>query len=274
MNTILVPTDYSTSAENATEYAIDLATQLGSKIILFHAYHLPIIAAEVPTPLVFDYEHIEKENLNRIQKAKNDIVFKHPTLRIDYELGVGFSGDEIISMAETKKPDLIVMGLRGMSAAEEFLIGSTSATIVRKANCPVLIVPEKARFIKLDTVVFACDYNEEFIDEVSWEKVKNFLKKFNSKVYVLTIVKPGELIHQVNASSKIKYHLDDIQHSLHFLQSDDVTEGIANFSKEKKADMLIMLPKRHNALGRIFHRSNTKKMIFHTDIPVLTVHTE
>ena len=59
MKTILAATDFSDSAQNAVEYAASMAELTEAKLILFHAYHVPIVASEVPT-MMFTLNEMEK----------------------------------------------------------------------------------------------------------------------------------------------------------------------------------------------------------------------
>ena len=49
----------------------------------------------------------------------------------------------------------------------------------------------------------------------------------------------------------------------------DITHALNSFIEKHDADMLVMMPHRHEWLERIFRKSETKDMIFHTHVPVL-----
>ena len=61
MKTILVPTDFSKSANNAAEYAANFAIATKAKILLFHVYNVPIIVSDVPVMTISPAE-LQKEN--------------------------------------------------------------------------------------------------------------------------------------------------------------------------------------------------------------------
>jgi nucleotide-binding universal stress UspA family protein len=52
MNTILVPTDFSPAAENATAYAAQLARQIEASLVLLHVYQLPVPMTDYPVLMV------------------------------------------------------------------------------------------------------------------------------------------------------------------------------------------------------------------------------
>ncbi len=71
MKTILVPTDYSEVANNASRYAIELSKHLGAKLILFHAYHRRVLLSSLP--LIFADKELEKFNIERLKAEEYNI---------------------------------------------------------------------------------------------------------------------------------------------------------------------------------------------------------
>ncbi len=276
MKTILSPTDYSTTARNATNYAIELAKLSGAEIILLHAITVPITTMEIHGPMLYNIGDMERENEKILQTLKKEIANKYKSLKVQSQLTVGFPVEEIINTADEKKADLIVIGLKGANKTEEFFIGSNASSVVKDAHCPVLIIPDDAKFIPPKNIVIACDYNKDFENENIWVHIKEFVNLFNSNIFVLDVLnkEEGATVEVATTGIKVENFLRNIPHTLHFVEGEDVTESINDFIREKKADMLVMLPKRYNIIAGLFHKSNTKKMMFHTDIPVLTLHAE
>jgi len=276
MKTILAPTDYSTTARNATDYAIELAKRSDAEIILLHALTVPIATMEIHGPMLYNIGDMERENEKILQTLKKEITNKYKSLNVKSQLTVGFPVEEIINTAEEKKADLIVMGIKGTNKAEEFFIGSNASSVVKDAQCPVLVIPADAKFVPPKNIVIACDYNKDFENENIWSHVKEFVNLFNSNIYILDVLNKKEpaTVEVATTGIKVENFLRNISHTLHFVEGEDVIESINNFISEKKADMLVMLPKRYNIIASLFHKSNTKKMMFHTDIPVLTLHAE
>ena len=59
MSTIIVPTDFSPISINALHYAIGLAEETGSELILFNAFQIPVSLSEIPIPGI-PYDDIKK----------------------------------------------------------------------------------------------------------------------------------------------------------------------------------------------------------------------
>lgn len=273
MKTILVPTDYSQAANNALYYAIELAKLNKSKIILFHAYHVPMPTGEVPVMLVHPDE-LEKENLDRIKKLEREITKKTSNeIKVECFVRAGFVPDEIVSVVKEKNISLIVMGVKGESKMSRVLMGSNTVAVMKKTQTPVLAIPAECRFKKPSKIVLAYDFNAPLSKEIL-KKMKNFISLFKSKLLVLDVVKPEEVPVYDNAVAglKLENSLRDIEHSLYFPEGEDIVEEINSFVETYEADWLVMIPHKHKFFSGLFHQSNTRKMTFHTHIPLLSLH--
>ena len=70
---------------------------------------------------------------------------------------------------------------------------------------------------------------------------------------------------------RLENKLAETNHIYYFSENEDLITGINDFVKERKADMIVTIPHRHSLLERLFHESNSKKIAFHTAIPLLTL---
>ncbi len=143
VGTILVATDFSTSAAHATDTAIDYAKKFGSKIVLIHAYDDPVIVA---MPLEGGYvmpdgfyEQVAQAARDRVEEAAREVS----ATGVECE-GVAISVPAafgIVHEAVEREADLIVMGTRGLTGLKHVALGSIADKVVRTAPCPVLTVP-------------------------------------------------------------------------------------------------------------------------------------
>ena len=137
---ILVPTDLSDGAEEALDYACELARQFGATVHLLHVIGIPTLG--VPelgvalTSTVID--SLVRENqvaLEQLADRKRELsTFGQVLLR------TGDARDMINQTAKEIGIDLIVMGTHGRRGISRALLGSVTETVVRTAPCPVLTV--------------------------------------------------------------------------------------------------------------------------------------
>jgi nucleotide-binding universal stress UspA family protein len=135
---ILLAVDGSEHALHAARQAADLARNLQSlEIRIVVAYDLiPAYFGEPNIQFAIDSRKTEAEKI--LQAAIMEIG--QVTCEIHTEILEGSPAEAILSVADTRKSDLIVMGSRGLGRLTGLLIGSTSQKVVAHANCPVLVV--------------------------------------------------------------------------------------------------------------------------------------
>lgn len=144
LKNILVPTDFSETAEIAVRYATALAEAFGASLHVLHvatdpARYLPVEAfAALPDLRV----QLEADCLKRLDGVlANADTRKVPVQRL---LRLGEPFVEIINYARGNAIDLIVMGTHGRGPVKHLLLGSVAEKVVRKAPCPVLTVRSPA----------------------------------------------------------------------------------------------------------------------------------
>jgi nucleotide-binding universal stress UspA family protein len=271
MKTILVLTDYSDVSENSVHYAMKMASAIKAKVILMHDFHLPIPTADMP--LVVSYNEMKEMNKKQLSSFYNKIKKEHSE-KVMAELVAesGFAVEQILSIIEKGKVDLVIMGVTGAGNSKSILWGSTATSVMKKTKCPVLVIPKQAKFKKPSMIVLAYDFNSVIPDSVS-NSMKALINTFQAEVFVFDMLLPAERMYEhALAGVHVDEKFSDSKHSLSFREGEDVIEQINSFVKEKNADWLIMIPHKHNFWESLFQPSNTKKMAFQTNIPLLSVH--
>jgi len=268
MKTILVPTDFSNAAMNAAEYAINFATEIKANVLLLHAYNVPrALGGDVPV-FVTTSEELQKNNEELLKKEMTRLK-KQTTVPIAYKAKMGFAADEIVE--EEKNVDFIVMGMTGAGKLSEFLLGSITTATLKKVKTPVIVVPEKIKYKSPEHIALASDYALINIDTL--DVLKELIKSFDSKIYVVNIKQKKEevSIERTVAEIKPERQLNGTEHFYYFPEHEDLVEGINEFVKTKKADIVAVIPHRYNLLDGLFHKSFSKKMAFHARVPLLVL---
>ncbi len=275
MKAILVPTDFSDISANSTAYAIEIAKRTKAKLILFHAYHIPVITSDamVIAPAI---EELEKYAAEKLAKLKDELLKKHgPGLNIECVSACGFAIEEINLFTKSNKVDLIVIGMHGANFVTEKLIGSITTSLIRSSNCSVLAIDNKVTFVEPKKIAFACDYMETD-DKTILDSLKEIVSLFKSHVYVLNVIGKKEFVPTIKEAVidfiSLEDSLEGVEHSLHYTHNKNIVEGINEFVLERKMDMIVMIPRKHSVLKNIFQEPNTKRMAFHTHLPLLALH--
>ncbi|WP_411968167.1 universal stress protein [Haloferax sp. YSSS75] len=130
---ILVPTDGSTHAVRAAEYAVDLA--LTYDAVLHVLYVVDVRTSHADTP-------VDDESTRGVSavEAVADLA-EARGVPVETEIRVGLPYRAIVEYADDHDTDLVVMGTHGTSGLERYLIGSVAERVVRLSDVPVMCVP-------------------------------------------------------------------------------------------------------------------------------------
>ena len=136
LNKILVAYDGSESAAKAFDFALSMAKSFGGSILVLSVAQLPEPATMVETPAMLEAanEHFEDDFKRfRMEAAEAKVP-------IETNVVVGHPGEQIVHAADQEHADLIIMGHRGKSRIQRWLLGSVSKRVITYAPCSVTIV--------------------------------------------------------------------------------------------------------------------------------------
>ena len=143
MKTILAPVDFSNATPAVVAQAAALAKALSGRVVLMTVIQPPVVIAEYGALL---------ENIAEITAAGEKAAAKH-LARLQQQLerraiptrvwqATGSPVTLIIEKAAAVKADYIVIGSHGHTAFFDLLVGSTTHGVLRRATCPVMVVPQ------------------------------------------------------------------------------------------------------------------------------------
>lgn len=271
MKTILVPIDFSPASQNSTNYAAEVALLAKAKIILLNVYSVPVPVADVPIPIV-PLEEIEQKCLAELKVRQSQLQIKYPQLHVEVQTRAGFVTDEILSAIKEYHADLVVMGVLG-NGKTSAIFGSNTASVIKKATCPVMAIPPDLTFSVPAKIALACDYSATVPEKVT-DALKAIIKLFGAKLLIFDVLKPAELVTYQKALAEINLEtsLSDIEHSMYYPSGTDLMETTQDFIDRNNVDMLVMIPHNYNFVQQLFHKSNTRKLALHTKTPLLSIH--
>jgi nucleotide-binding universal stress UspA family protein len=139
---ILYATDFSTTGQTALEMATSLARDRGASLVIVHVEEPPMAYGGGEF-----YYGIEEPNREEIKRMLAEVVPTVPYVHYEHRLMIGSPATAIVEMAGRENAELIVMASHGRTGLTRLLMGSVAEEVVRKAQCPVLVVkaavPEK-----------------------------------------------------------------------------------------------------------------------------------
>jgi nucleotide-binding universal stress UspA family protein len=278
MRTILFPTDFSDNSLNAIKYGLHIAKATKADVLFLHVNHVPMIAPNTPVgvydTLIRENEHKQQKNLEDLRdRAYRESEISPDEVQSECLIKLGFAVDEISEMPIKYNIGLIVMGTHGASGLKKALIGSNTASVIKKATCPVLSIPTSCTFEDIDKIVLATDFNHHTDDKV-FAPLLELSVLFGAEVLIFNVRKHLEEVpsfKEANEGLKVEEALKIVNHSYHFSENDDIAEGIKKFVEEQQPDLLAMLPHRHTFFENLFSKSYTEEMALSIEIPLLTL---
>ncbi len=136
IKTILCPVDFSEPSQQAYRVACVAARKYAARVVVVHVLPQPLPAYHEFGPRERDGTLAEREVLGSLRA----LYSPHRRIDVDYRVGRGQAAGEIISLARTLMPELIVMGTHGRAGIGRLLLGSVTEAVLRRAPCPVLTV--------------------------------------------------------------------------------------------------------------------------------------
>lgn len=271
--TILVPTDFSKNSLNAVEYASAIAKKEKAKIILLNAYHYIPPSSDIPLPSdIIHSMHID--SLEKLSALCSEIV-KSKKIKCEFLSKFDLAVNAIIETSKEKKSDLIIMGTKGASGIREVLMGSNTASVIEKSKCPLIAVPEKAGYTGINNIMYASDYHESDIDAL--KKLVELARFFKSRIIVLHA--SDEEFNRFSEEEYLKIFKNRVQRKIRYNRiSYKLAFGkllkkvLQKEIEESNPDLIAMSTRHRNLFEKLFGTSVTRKMAFHSEIPLMAFH--
>jgi nucleotide-binding universal stress UspA family protein len=278
MKRILVPTDFSKCADRAIDFAVQSAKMVPIEIILLHSF-------EVKDNMYFDYMGVNREfNVSMLNDAKEKLAALKKNIEetdgvvVDTFISTNSLYDAITRSVKEKKMDMVVMGTLGASGIKEKLWGSRTAAIIGRSDIPVMVIPIEYEWKKPQNILLATNRfeKEPAILDYLFELAGLYMSRV--QVAVFTGESDDKAITFLNHDHKIseyEEYLTDMYNeetltSAH-LTGEDFETTLQNFIRENDIDILVMVTYQNTFWNRIFNPSKTKRMSYHTNIPLLAI---
>lgn len=274
MKTIIVPTDFSPSALNATNYAADMALAIKANILLFHVYQLPLSVSDTPIVLL-SVDEMKESAEKKLGQLKKDL--EHITsgkLEILTEARMGNLGDELQDCCNKLKPFAVVMGTKGHSAVERALFGSNTFNVIKHLTWRVICVPIGKEYgTGIKKIGLACDF-QEIREAAGISAIKTLAKEFNAELHVLNVDHDNRHFKPDTPEQSTLLHtaLEELNPQYHYIENKDIEDGINDFAETNNLDLVITIPKKHKLLEGLFRKSSTKQLVFESHVPVMCIH--
>ena len=138
---ILVPTDFSPTADEALDYAFGLAERFGASVELLHVLDDPFVSDGMAAEAyITEAPQLRTAMLQDAREKLRHRAGSGAGIQAATEVLFGHGARTIAEYAAERGANLIVMGTHGRTGFAHLLVGSVAERLVRIAPCPVLTV--------------------------------------------------------------------------------------------------------------------------------------
>jgi len=268
-NLILVPIDFSAQSIVALEQSYNLARLTKADLTLIHvideSFQLPFFNKS-------DGIAVEKKIKKEMEKLASETMQK-VNIHVNIVITKGKVYEEVQKAARKLKSSFIVMGTNGSVGLKKF-IGSNALRVIREAPCPVITIKGKKHRFGCKNIVLPLDLTKETREKVN--KSIEIARLFSSTIHLVTVLTTDDEFIVKKLQLQMKQVHDfiaqkDINCTIEFINSNDVTTSIVNYSKKIKADLLMIMTQEENWTDLMFISSSAQQIINSSDIPVLSI---
>ena len=270
---ILVPIDFSPCSYNALEYAMWFAQKNHSKIVLLHAYHIPIPVAEMEVYIdVNRVANFEKETQEKI----DELVQTYPQLDqllAEQHTKAAFAIEAINKQVAESDCDFIIMGTHGATNTFDELVGSNTLHTIKQCEVPVLAIPAEYEPAEIQNILFAFDYKPLESREDLLPLIE-FTQSNGAQMHVVHITDRLDRLHEseIGEAKILEQHLKGIPHRYHMLEANHIEDGLMEYINTHNIEVIAVMPRKHSVWEKLFKSSISKQLVHHSNIPILAFH--
>ncbi len=291
LRTVLCPTDFSDVSARAETYAAALARHYDASLHLLHV--------DPPMPVMAPYGEIpvdarmfeEQREVAEAELKKAGERARAGGLTVETTMKGGHPAREILALADRAQADMLVIGTHGRGGVEHLLLGSVAEKIMRKASCPVLVVPpgapgdSDALFSRI-----LCPIDGSAASAHALNYALSLARETDGHVTLLYVVEPVPAAGEFGALDVEEYRRAGEEHARKVLREavpDDVrtwcrldervatgkpSERILDAATAERADVIVMGVRGRGAIDLLAFGSTTNEVIRRAGCPVLAVH--
>ncbi len=269
MRTILVPTDFSDTANKARDYAILLADKVNAKIILLNTYYIRYSGPSVAT-----LSNLNKVALEESEKAMSNqlehLNLNYSNINFKALCKAGLLVDSIKRIGQKMKVDLIVMGTTGASGVIGNWLGSNTSALVDSISIPIIVVPNNAicNFPKHIAVTMELMVLEE---EKLIEAITEIGGDSASCIDLLLVVDEDKQQVEDKIKRRNSDFINSKYHPFYFKKGANVAVEILEHIKNKNFDLLAVVSNQRKIWEGLLYKSISNSLVNNATIPLFVL---
>lgn len=264
MTRILLPTDFSETAEKAAHFAMDLYGTHDVHYTLVNCYAIQAY----PDPLLPNLTMLAAEDSRTGLEEVEGRLLKHAdNVQLGKVSTFGSLPETINEIEATDGADLVVMGTQGKDSNP--LFGRIASTVVKRAHLPVITVPSHWEPEPIKRILLPMD--SEPFDAATFLPLIDLVKRCGAEVLVAHVRTNAVSFSRGLDHAAIGEALKEVKHRYITVHGTDVVDTVNELIAGSRFQLVAMVHRKRGFLDGLFHISTAKQMALHTQLPLLVL---
>ncbi len=275
INSVMVPTDFSTVAANALDTAIAICKRQLATLTLVHVVEsafmmLPpegggALGALLPKRL--------QDAEDQLDKIAKELRIRHD-LVVSQIVRTGNPADEVCAIAAAKSIDLIVLGTHGASGLREFFAGSNAYRVVKQSACPVMTVPGGNLWPEFKRILFPIRLIPNALEK--YEFVRPIIRKNDSQMLVAGVARKKDPKEFSELKSLVDFFRRQIAKDYvicdcELYRAENLARKVLEIADLERPDLIVITATLDTAIRDFITGPYARDIVNHSRFPVLSV---
>lgn len=279
MKTLLIPVDFSTTSDNAVDFAIAWSKDYGyDRIILLKTFYDTVFDHIVVSA---EYAPVSPHYMSRERQeaaVQLERLTKHVTTEVRNGVEVVAMISEvpllraILEVVRDESPEMIVLGSDNYKYSSGSFIAGNLIQIAKASPVRVLIVPANYSYQRVEHILVPCDYKtpdslnklQDFRIPAQWKDSQLSVLNVDAKERYRN---PDEQLKAVE--QQVHERLQGYKHQIYYSNEKHTITGILNFAQEHHIQLIISLPGKHSFLYYLTNKSISDAICRNAQQPVM-----
>lgn len=280
MKTILILTDFSKNARNATDVSAQIARQIGADILLLNVcFENPYIPSIQTAPWKpgnpgpgqsQDTTLLDQEAFRLTEKmSSRNSRLKMPEIYVANAEGT--LTENVHNIMQKRAIALLVMGVH-KKHHPDCLFVNHDLEMIKKGICPVLLIPEGSRLPQIKSLVFVTRLDPD--DLTGIKLLADIFKNLNCVIHIVYVSQNDSLVDRQTELCDFRKELSRLhlgQVVFEQLDGDNAMDQVIKYSKQLRAGILAIPYKKHSFAWYLMHENSAKQWINTTQMPLLVL---
>ncbi|MEO6672681.1 MAG: universal stress protein [Ginsengibacter sp.] len=276
---ILVPTDFSETANNALRVAVGMAMRQHANIYLMHVVESANVGI---TPDGYGLlGTLEMPDLDKaadlLRKQQQQISVTNKDLPVKTVLDTGSVSNCINKCIQENDVNLVIMGSHGSSGVKDYFMGANTYEVIKQAACPVLSIPASFDEVGFSSILYPVRNVEGVVEK--YDYIKPIVEQNDASLHILGVSHEVEMEDLFLLSKKVEAVIEAIPHDKNYITCEiincwDIAQKILEVAEKRMDDLMIINATLDKKWYQFFKGTFTQKIVNHSKIPVLSVKPE